>query len=168
VPGAKVKLDDVSKILGLGGKPEGIDGSRVEEMILSGQIEEVSRYCESDVMNTYRVWLVHELFRGAITAEELDWSERQIREFVQARKTANPHLNAALAIRYVNKQRQPLAKGKFTSSEHAWPTGMTLCCVMVGWLPSLLPKKPNRLPTHTRRKARDVDGFSWFPVRVQL
>jgi predicted PolB exonuclease-like 3'-5' exonuclease len=29
VPGAKVKLDEISKILGLTGKPEGIDGSRV-------------------------------------------------------------------------------------------------------------------------------------------
>jgi 3'-5' exonuclease len=98
VPGAKVKLDDVSKILGLTGKPEGIDGSRVEEMILDGQIEEVSRYCESDVMNTYRVWLVYELFRGAITADELDWSERQLRDFVLARGTEKPHLNAALGI----------------------------------------------------------------------
>jgi 3'-5' exonuclease len=49
VPGAKVKLDDVSKILGLSGKPEGIDGSQVEQLVLSGQIDEVSRYCESDV-----------------------------------------------------------------------------------------------------------------------
>ena len=64
VPGAKVKLDEVSKILGLTGKPEGVDGSRVEEMVLAGQIEEVARYCESDVLNTYRVWLVYELFRG--------------------------------------------------------------------------------------------------------
>jgi Predicted 3'-5' exonuclease related to the exonuclease domain of PolB len=64
VPGAKVKLDEVSKILRLTGKPEGVDGSRVEEMVVAGQIEEVARYCESDVLNTYRVWLVYELFRG--------------------------------------------------------------------------------------------------------
>jgi 3'-5' exonuclease len=36
VPGSKVKLDEVSKILGLTGKPEGVDGSRVEEMVLAG------------------------------------------------------------------------------------------------------------------------------------
>ena len=37
VPGAKVKLDDVSKILGLSGKPRtGIDGSRVEETTWPG------------------------------------------------------------------------------------------------------------------------------------
>jgi predicted PolB exonuclease-like 3'-5' exonuclease len=48
-PGARVKLDEICKILGLPGKPEGVDGSRVEEMVLAGQIEEVARYCESDV-----------------------------------------------------------------------------------------------------------------------
>src|ERR1700746_730405 len=92
VPGGKVKLDEVSKILGLTGKPDGVDGSRVEEMVLAGQIDEVARYCESDVLNTYRVWLIYELFRGSITAAELDWSESQIRDFVATRKTANPHL----------------------------------------------------------------------------
>jgi predicted PolB exonuclease-like 3'-5' exonuclease len=98
VPGGKVKLDEVSKILGLTGKPDGIDGSRVEEMVQAGQIEEVARYCETDVFNTYRVWLVYELFRGTITAEQLSWSEGQIREFVANRKTANPHLEAAVGI----------------------------------------------------------------------
>jgi 3'-5' exonuclease len=98
VPGGKVKLDEVSKILGLTGKPEGVDGSRVEEMVLSGQIEEVACYCESDVLNTYRVWLVYELFRGSITANELAWSEAQIRDFVAARKAANPHLCAAVGV----------------------------------------------------------------------
>jgi 3'-5' exonuclease len=98
VPGVKVKLDEVTKILGLPGKPEGIDGSRVEEIVRAGQIEEVARYCESDVLNTYRVWLVYELFLGAITAQQLSWSEKQIREFVANRKTNNPHLCAAVGI----------------------------------------------------------------------
>jgi predicted PolB exonuclease-like 3'-5' exonuclease len=98
VPGAKVKLDEVSKILGLTGKPDGVDGSRVEEMVLAGQIDEVARYRESDVLNTYRVWLVYELFRGSITACELDWGEAQARDFVAIRKAANPHLCAAVAV----------------------------------------------------------------------
>jgi predicted PolB exonuclease-like 3'-5' exonuclease len=99
VPGAKVKLNEVSKILGLSGKPEGIDGSRVEEMVLAGQIDEVARYCESDVLNTYRVWLVYELFRGSITAQEHEWSEARVREFVANRKSANPHLLRAVGIK---------------------------------------------------------------------
>jgi hypothetical protein len=95
-PGARVKLDEISKILGLTGKPEGVDGSSVEEMVLAGQIEEVARYCESDVLNTYRVWLVYELFRGSMTPKELDWSEAQIRDFVANRKSSNPHLRALI------------------------------------------------------------------------
>jgi predicted PolB exonuclease-like 3'-5' exonuclease len=98
VPGVKVKLDEVTKILGLPGKPEGIDGSRVEEMVRTGQIEEVARYCESDVLSTYRIWLVYELFRGAISREQLAWSEGQIRDFVANRKTVNSHLAAAVGI----------------------------------------------------------------------
>ena len=98
VPGAKVKLDDVSKILGLSGKPASIDGGRVEEMVLAGQIEEVARYCETDVVNTYRVWLVYELFRGSITAEQLAWCEKQMRDFVVSRSSNNPHLRATVGI----------------------------------------------------------------------
>jgi 3'-5' exonuclease len=67
-------------------------------MVLAGQIEEVARHCESDVLNTYRFWLVYELFRGSITAKELDWSEAQIREFVASRKSVNPHLCTAVGI----------------------------------------------------------------------
>jgi len=96
VPGVKVKLDEVTKILGLPGKPQGVDGSRVEEMVAAGKIEEVARYCESDVCNTFRVWLIYELFRGSITTEELAWSENQIRDFVAHRKTANPYLGAVV------------------------------------------------------------------------
>ena len=49
------------------------------------------------MLNTYRVWLVYELFRGSITVEQLDWSETQIRDFVATRKLANPHLCARRA-----------------------------------------------------------------------
>ena len=93
-----MKLDEVTKILGLPGKPEGIDGSRVEEMVLAGRIEEVARYCESDVLNTYRVCLIYEPFRGSITAEQLAWSEGQIRDFMTKRKMVKPHLDTAVGI----------------------------------------------------------------------
>ena len=67
-------------------------------MVLVGRIDEVTQYCESDVLNTYRVWLVYELFRGSITAKELEWSETQVRDFVANRKAANPHLCAAIGV----------------------------------------------------------------------
>ena len=39
----KVKLDEISKILGLTGKPEGVDGSRVEAMVLSRRSPVIAR-----------------------------------------------------------------------------------------------------------------------------
>jgi predicted PolB exonuclease-like 3'-5' exonuclease len=93
-PGARVKLDEICKIIGLPGKPSGIDGGEVEAMVAAGRITEVAQYCESDVLNTYRLWLVYELFRGAITADQLAFSEAQAADFVRTRKPDNPHLAA--------------------------------------------------------------------------
>jgi len=87
-PGAKV--DEICKIIGLPGKPSGIDGGEVEAMVQAGRIAEVAQYCESDVLNTYRLWLVYELFRGAITAEQLAFSETQAADFVRNRKSDTP------------------------------------------------------------------------------
>ena len=42
---------------------------------------------------------MYELFRGAITARELDWSETQAKDFVASRKATNPHLCVAVGIR---------------------------------------------------------------------
>ena len=47
-------------MMGLPGKPDGIDGSEVEKHFLAGRIQNIADYCESDVVNTYRVWLRHE------------------------------------------------------------------------------------------------------------
>ena len=94
----KMKLDEISRILGLAGKPDGIDGGKVEAMIAAGKIDEVARYCETDVVNTYRLWLIYELFRGAMTPEQLAWSERQLRDYVRQSKPGNPHLQAAMDL----------------------------------------------------------------------
>jgi 3'-5' exonuclease len=51
--GAKVKLDELSRIMGLPGKPNGIDGSQVETYFNAGRIQEIADYCKSDVINTY-------------------------------------------------------------------------------------------------------------------
>src|SRR6266581_3161505 len=59
--GAKVKLDELSRIMGLPGKPDGIDGSQVEKYFNAGRIQDIADYC---VINTYRLWLRHELFRA--------------------------------------------------------------------------------------------------------
>ena len=52
--------------MGLEGKPDGIDGSQVEAYCNAGRIQEIADYCQSDVINTYRLWLRYELFRGRL------------------------------------------------------------------------------------------------------
>jgi len=74
--GARVKLDELSRIMGLPGKPDGMDGSQVEAYFNAGRIQEISDYCKSDVINTYRLWLRHELFRGRLDQKQFELSER--------------------------------------------------------------------------------------------
>jgi 3'-5' exonuclease len=62
--GARATLNEISRIMGMPGKPDGIDGGQVETCFKEGRIKEIAEYCESDVVNTYRVWLRYELFRG--------------------------------------------------------------------------------------------------------
>jgi hypothetical protein len=55
-------------------------------------MQEIAGYCESDVVNTYRVWLRHELFRGRLTNEAFEASESNLVEFIAARTNSKPHL----------------------------------------------------------------------------
>jgi len=83
----KMKLDDLAKAFGLPGKPDGMEGSQVDAYVQAGRIREVAAYCESDVINTYRVWLRYEVFRGALSQVEFELSERNLEEYLQ-RKAA--------------------------------------------------------------------------------
>ncbi|HEY2106498.1 MAG TPA: 3'-5' exonuclease [Candidatus Binataceae bacterium] len=58
-------LDLLLKSIGLPGKT-GIDGSRVQELYEAGRLDEIHRYCRSDVIQTYFLFLRVELMRGSI------------------------------------------------------------------------------------------------------
>jgi predicted PolB exonuclease-like 3'-5' exonuclease len=78
--------------MGLPGKPDGMTGAEVEKYYRDGHIREIAEYCESDVLNTYRVWLRHELFRGRLSDADFQASEANPAEFVKARGNTKPHL----------------------------------------------------------------------------
>ena len=77
--------------MGLMGKPDGMTGVEVEKYYRDGHIREIAGYCDSDVLNTYRVWLRHELFRGRLSDAEFRASEANLAEFVKARGNTKPH-----------------------------------------------------------------------------
>ena len=91
---SKMSLDGLCKAMNLPGKPEGMDGSKVDEYIRDGRIAEVAAYCESDVVGTYRLFLIYELFCGQLAEAEYAASEAQLNEFLSSRVTAKPHYAA--------------------------------------------------------------------------
>jgi predicted PolB exonuclease-like 3'-5' exonuclease len=71
--------------MGLPGKPDGISGAEMEKYFRDGHIREIADYCKSDVINTYRIWLRYELFRGKLTDAAFHASELNLAEFIKAR-----------------------------------------------------------------------------------
>jgi predicted PolB exonuclease-like 3'-5' exonuclease len=92
-PHTKAGLHELSRVMGLPGKPDGISGSEVEKYCRDGRIREIAEYCESDVLNTYRVWLRYELFRGRLSDAEFGASEACLVGFVKARGNTKPDLS---------------------------------------------------------------------------
>jgi predicted PolB exonuclease-like 3'-5' exonuclease len=96
-PHTKASLNELSSIMGLPGKPVGIDGTEVERYFLEGKIKEIAEYCETDTVNTYRVWLRYELFLGGLTEMGFEASEQDLGEFVEANAEKKRHLNGIIA-----------------------------------------------------------------------
>jgi predicted PolB exonuclease-like 3'-5' exonuclease len=68
-PRAAAGLDAMARLCGFPGKL-GMDGSEVHAAIVAGRLDEVRRYCETDVMNTYLVYQRFRLMRGELSAGE--------------------------------------------------------------------------------------------------
>jgi predicted PolB exonuclease-like 3'-5' exonuclease len=62
-------LDAVARLIGLPGKV-GIDGSQVEGLYHAGQLEEIQRYCLSDVAQTALLFLRFRLLQGVLRPEQ--------------------------------------------------------------------------------------------------
>ncbi|MGO8975719.1 MAG: ribonuclease H-like domain-containing protein [Steroidobacteraceae bacterium] len=91
-PNAKATLHEVSRVMGLRGKPDGVSGMQVETYYREGRIREIAEYCESDVVNTYRIWLRYELFRGRLSDVAFADSEARLVDFIESRSKTKPHL----------------------------------------------------------------------------
>jgi predicted PolB exonuclease-like 3'-5' exonuclease len=70
-PRAAVGLDEVATMLGLPGK-QGMSGAEVWPAYQAGEIGRIRDYCETDVLNTYLVYLRFELIRGRLTPTQYE------------------------------------------------------------------------------------------------
>jgi hypothetical protein len=66
---ANAPLDAMARLSGFPGKL-GMDGSEVHAAVRAGRLDDVRRYCETDVMNTYLLYLRFRLLRGELAAGE--------------------------------------------------------------------------------------------------
>ncbi len=79
---AKVKMNELCAAFSLPGKID-VDGSKVEEMFDRQEIAEIRNYCETDVLNTYLLYLVWQQHNGTIDLASFDRSYKQIIEFLE-------------------------------------------------------------------------------------
>lgn len=93
-PRANAKLDDIASMLGFPGKL-GMSGDKVWDKYLDGGLREIRDYCETDVLNTWLVFLRFEHLRGNIDDSGLKKELDLVRKTLE--KMDQPHLNEFLA-----------------------------------------------------------------------
>jgi len=64
-----LKLDVLCSMIGAPGKYD-VHGDQVFELYYENEIEKIKEYCESDVLNTYWLFLQYELLKGNVTLED--------------------------------------------------------------------------------------------------
>jgi len=91
---ARTSLQTAATMLGLPGKL-GFSGAQVWGAYLAGDLLRIRRYCETDVLNTYLVYLRFELMRGRFTREK--YAEEIERVKAMLRAGTEPHFAEFLA-----------------------------------------------------------------------
>ena len=85
---ANAPLDDLAQLMGLPGKL-GMKGAGVWDAYQAGRVDDIRNYCETDVVNTYLVFLRFQQMRGALTPEQHKAQCEVVRSTLG--KSAEPH-----------------------------------------------------------------------------
>lgn len=78
---ATAPLDEIATMLGFPGKL-GMSGAKVWDSYLAGDLGGIRDYCETDVLNTYLVYLRFELMRGRLMHEQYDEECARLRRYL--------------------------------------------------------------------------------------
>jgi predicted PolB exonuclease-like 3'-5' exonuclease len=84
----RVSLANMACLLGLPGKL-GFDGSQVWDAWQAGDIAGIRRYCETDVLNTWLIYLRFEQLRGRLSREQHADELARVRAYLSA--SQEPH-----------------------------------------------------------------------------
>jgi predicted PolB exonuclease-like 3'-5' exonuclease len=89
----RASLDQMAVMLGFPGKL-GMSGDKVWDCWLGGGIREIRDYCETDVLNTWLIYLRFEFMRGNLDAAGIEREFSLVRDSLAAMD--QPHLNEFL------------------------------------------------------------------------
>jgi len=81
-PKNNAPLDALAKLCGFPGKL-GVDGSQVYELHRQGRLDDIRRYCETDVMNTYLMYCRYQKMRGGLLPDEYEQEMQCVRDTLQ-------------------------------------------------------------------------------------
>lgn len=84
-----LKLDHVCSMSGLPGKYD-VSGDQVMELFFNNELTKIKEYCESDVLNTYWLYLKHELLKANMTLEDYLRSINAMGEKIEQDKSYTP------------------------------------------------------------------------------
>jgi predicted PolB exonuclease-like 3'-5' exonuclease len=95
-PRNNAPLDALAKLCGFPGKL-GMDGSAVYPAYRQGQLEDIRRYCETDVMNTYLLYCRFQKMRGGLLEAEYEQEMDLVRSRLAELAPTEPHWQEYLA-----------------------------------------------------------------------
>jgi len=79
---AVAPLQQIATMLGLPGKL-GMDGGQVWQCFQGGELDRIRHYCETDVLNTYLVFLRFQLMRGHLDQAAYALKQQQVRDMLK-------------------------------------------------------------------------------------
>jgi 3'-5' exonuclease len=91
---ANAPLDELAKLCGFPGKL-GMDGSQVWGAFQAGQLTQIRDYCETDVANTYLLYVRWQKMQGALSEESYLQELKLVRDSISANNA--PHWREFLA-----------------------------------------------------------------------
>ncbi len=95
-PKNNAPLDAMAKLCGFPGKL-GMDGSAVYGAWREGRLEDIRRYCETDVMNTYLMYCRFQKMRGGLMEAEYVQEIELVKSTLAGLAQAEPHWQEYLA-----------------------------------------------------------------------
>ncbi len=90
---AAAPLNEIATLLGLPGKM-GMSGANVWDYYCAGKLQEIRDYCETDVLNTYLIYLRWELLRGNFDHRRWGQEQQLVRDTLK--NEGKPHMQAFL------------------------------------------------------------------------